>query len=226
MVLQRSINLPRFARAVARRCTPRRWADKRHVRCEGGGSRPALSSRSLVRGPSDRQEWAHMSINAAIFRVSELEMECLRTCSAEDIDAFTENWFWSDYPRAFELEKAFAAVHFLLTGKELDDTTAADRPLSFISDADDGFGERLGYDLGYGPCRLFSPATVIEIERALRDLPDQIIEQRLADPALARIHAGGSDPETSHELSESARALRGFVRDTVAAREGLLVAIF
>jgi hypothetical protein len=162
-----------------------------------------------------------MSINGQVVRVSDLEMKRLRTSSAEEIEAFTEKWFWSDYPRAFEFEKAFAEVHFLLTGKGLDDATAADRPLSFISDADRDFGERLVYDSGYGPFRLFSPATVTEIDRALRDLPDQVIEQRLAISALGFIH-----PETLRELRESVRALRGFVSDTVAAREGMVVAIF
>jgi hypothetical protein len=165
-----------------------------------------------------------MSINVAIVRVSSTEMDSLRTSSSEDIDALTENWFWSDYPRALELEKSFAAVHFLLTGRELEETTAADRPLSFISDADEGFGERIPYDLGYGPCRLFSPELVTEIEGALRDLPDEVVEYRLVDPTLASVYGGGSDSETCDRLREAARAVRGFVSDTEAACEGLLVA--
>lgn len=94
-----------------------------------------------------------MSVNGAMVRISADELAWFRTADDQAIVEKTDNWFWSDEPRALNLAKMFVGVHFLLTG--VDPSVASGEPISFLGNQ--AYGEELHNDFGYGPVACFRP---------------------------------------------------------------------
>lgn len=165
-----------------------------------------------------------MSVNGAMIRISPEELEWFRTADDEAIEEKTDGWFWSDDGRALNLAKRYAGVQFLLSGVD----EPSEGPLSFLSNQD--YGERLAYEFGYGPARVFPPDAVHEIYRALQGLPADVVEQRLADPALHEVYPfvsrGGVDDEDRASLAQLLDESRAYIAATAAANDALMVAIF
>jgi Domain of unknown function (DUF1877) len=167
-----------------------------------------------------------MSVNGAMVRISPEELAWFRAASEDAIEEKTEDWFWSDEPpRAFNLAKLYVGVHFLLTG--VDHCEDTDGPLSFLGNQE--YGEDLNNDFGYGPGRVFPPDAVHEIHRALQALSADVVQQRLADPALAEVYPftmRGMDDEDRATLASLFDESRAYVAATAAANDALMVAIF
>jgi hypothetical protein len=84
-----------------------------------------------------------------------------------------DQWRPSDKPTAFDVDKAWQGIHFLLTGD-----WEGDGPLSFILHG----GREIAEDLGYGPAHGFTSSEVKEIDAALRNIEPAALYER-ADPA-------------------------------------------
>lgn len=166
-----------------------------------------------------------MSVNGAMIRISPAELDWFRVADEEAIEEKTEDWFWSDAPRALNFAKRYAGVHFLLTG--IDHSEEVDGPLSFLGNQ--SYGENLSYEFSYGPARVFPPQAVHEIQRALEALSAEVVAQRLHDPALAEVYPfaiRGLDDEDRQSLEQLLAESREYIAATAAAGDALMVAIF
>lgn len=120
-------------------------------------------------------------------------------------------------PASFDVDKAWHAVHFTLTG----DAWAPLGPFGQIVFGGEPFGE----DVGYGPPRLLSPEAVVTAARALAELPPDQFESQLDFAALQAhdIYPSIWDREPdAEELVEYVRAGYAVIRDrfTTAAGAG------
>lgn len=173
-----------------------------------------------------------MSVNGAVVRITDEDLEWLRKHGPEDdgTEDFgadgdrTDGWFWSDDPRACELEKAYAAVHYLLTGTEED----GEGWVSFLGNQQ--LGEEVRYEFAYGPGRAFEPDAVQAIAAALDAVPQETLLHRLYGAALGEVYpfsVRGVDvtDEDRHWAMVALEKLRTFMRTAAAERARVLVAI-
>lgn len=97
---------------------------------------------------------------------------------AADPDAFFE---YLDTPTdagdLIDFDKAWQALHFLLTGS----AWAGEGPLTFLLHA----GREIGEDAGYGPVRLASLSEVHAFRNALTELDDAALRRRYDPAAMA-----------------------------------------
>ena len=123
----------------------------------------------------------------------------------------------------FDADKAWHAIHFLLTGT----AWGGQPPLGFILHGGTTLGSE---DLGHGPARAFTAREVCVIAAALRALPSQVLGERFDPAALAAAeiypgvwHAppGADDPRSF--VVEYYEALRAFVLDAAQSGEAMLV---
>jgi hypothetical protein len=84
-----------------------------------------------------------------------------------------DDWQPAEKPVAFDVDKAWQGIHFLLTGSDWE----GDGPLAFILHG----GREISEDLGYGPAHGFSSSEVKTIDAALRDVDGASLFAR-ADP--------------------------------------------
>jgi hypothetical protein len=133
-----------------------------------------------------------------------------------------------DHPEDFgpfvdlDVDKAWHAIHFLLTGTAWD----GDTPWNFVAVG----GTELGEDLGYGPARGFTAAEVRIIAAALESLPPEALLQRFDSSRLmtAEIYPEiwdrpAEQDDTQSYILENYDALRDFVCGAAKSNEALLV---
>lgn len=115
------------------------------------------------------------------------------------------------------LDKAWHAIHFLLTGTAWD----GDLPAGFLL-AGTPIGDE---DLGYGPARLLDPAQVREVADLLRATDRATLWARWDSEAIAKLEIYGVDPKRPASEEEYVGAhyevLRQYVLDAAARGEGL-----
>jgi hypothetical protein len=88
----------------------------------------------------------------------------------EQIISHEEDWAEGEEGNPFDLDKAWHAIHFMLTGSAWE----GQPPLNFLLQ-----GESLeGFDTGYGPARYYTGETVQEIAIALGPLTWDAIKSR------------------------------------------------
>jgi hypothetical protein len=148
----------------------------------------------------------------------------MRRCRPADIDALrasgdAANKFvapddFADIPEdeLIDLDKAWHAIHFLLTGK----ADEAGLPSGGLF-----AGEEIGEDWGMGPPRLLSPADVKVFASFLADKPDDFVEQAMDFSKLreADIYPNMWDEKGEiliEYVSANFRSLKSF---TIAAAE-------
>lgn len=168
-----------------------------------------------------------MSMNGAIVRLSDDDLAWLRGYSeADDSDSAdgsedrSDGWFFADNPNVYELEKAFAGVHFLLSGATLG---GGDGVLSFI--ANEALGEAVPWDGGYGPGRVFDAAAVRSIADAIESLSAKPVKMRLASSDLAATYPFSRplEDEDKEWLLAVLQGLMTFMRK--AANDGVAVLV-
>ncbi|MBA4147556.1 MAG: YfbM family protein [Verrucomicrobia bacterium] len=81
-----------------------------------------------------------------------------------------DQWEPSDKPTAFDVDKAWQGIHFLLTGSDWE----GDGPLAFILHG----GREIPEDLGYGSPHGFTSSEVRVIDAALRDVEASALYER------------------------------------------------
>ena len=94
----------------------------------------------------------------------------------EDPDGVGDLLESDDDVASVDLDKAWHAIHWMLTG-------SADPTPAVASSVILG-GEPVGEDIGYGPARILSPAGVGAVAAALRDLDASTLRARLHGPAM------------------------------------------
>ncbi len=124
--------------------------------------------------------------------------------------------------RECALDRAWQAIHFVLTGELDGDGTG---PLGFLL----GGGADVGdLDLGYGPARAFRASEVAAIAQELGPVSPEVFAARLDHGAMVDegIYGVGDDEDEDREYILGAfQELRAFVLAAVEAREGLIVAL-
>lgn len=128
---------------------------------------------------------------------------------------------WQPGPaEAFDVDKAWHGIHFLLTGSEWEGAG----PLAFVLHG----GREIKHDLGYGSPHGFSAAEVKEIARALADLDLKALYER-ADPAeftrleiYPTIYNSEPKEECIGYVIDNLKDLREFVQQTAAANRALI----
>jgi hypothetical protein len=159
-----------------------------------------------------------------------------RRLSGEDLSRLREepglvaDYLQGEEPEGFgpfadlDVDKAWHAIHFLLTGSAWE----GDPPLNFIVIG----GSDVGDDLGYGPARGLSSDEVRNLAGALRAIPPDALLQRFDPAALtaANIYPEIWDRPPEEDdirgyVSEYYDQLRSFVLDAAVEDEALLIAM-
>ena len=175
-----------------------------------------------------------MSMNGVIVRLTESDLAWLRnytpgrTGQSDDESGVrpsgdrTEAWFSADNPNAYELEEAFAGVHFLLTGSH----SGGDGPPSFVANA--AYGESVPYDLGFGPGRVFESPAVGAIADSIESLSAKAVRQRLESDELRSLHPFAQRPLEDDDKEWLLAVLQGlmtFMRRAATDGVPVLVAV-
>lgn len=138
--------------------------------------------------------------------------------SAKKVDA--DAWKPSAKAEAFDVDKAWHGIHFLLTGSDWE----GEGPLAFILHG----GREIKHDLGYGPPHGFNATDVKEIARALATLDLPALYDK-ADPAeftrleiYPTIYNSEPKEECIGYVIDNLKDLREFVQKTAAADRALI----
>lgn len=133
-----------------------------------------------------------------------------------------EDFLYSDEVQESEslldVDKAWHAVHFLLTGSPW----GGEQPLKSVVLG----GEEIGEDAGYGPARLVSAETVRAIDQAIAGIDKTELEGRFDADALnkAEIYPEGWGTEDVGYVSGAFEEIKEFYR--AAATNGDAVLLF
>src|ERR1700749_638317 len=73
-------------------------------------------------------------------------------------------------PNLVDIDKAWAGILFLLTGKNFDDVDCLNHPLSKVFFTDQLIDEN--QDMGYGPANYLTPAQVAQINKQISTLTE------------------------------------------------------
>jgi hypothetical protein len=125
---------------------------------------------------------------------------------------------------SIDLDKAWQGIHFLLTGTAWE----GEYPLSFLVNGGRFVGN---IDVGLGPARVFTTKETREVFDALDALSDEVLKARFDMPAMI---ANGVFPwiwkdepppedETVGSLTHHLQVLRGFLRQAVNDKVGMVV---
>jgi hypothetical protein len=137
-----------------------------------------------------------------------------------DSKPLQDGWVPSEKAIAFDVDKAWQGIHFLLTGSDWE----GDGPLAFILHG----GREIAENLGYGSPHGFTSVEVRAIDDALQKInADALCEQ--ADPAKfaeLELYPQIWDREPKQEcvgyVIEHLKALQKFVGETAKTGRGLI----
>ena len=166
-----------------------------------------------------------MSMNGNFLLVSDDEISNLVT-APETVHAFLESRVYeAEKPQDHvEIDKAWHALHFLLTGT----AWGGAPPLDFIAMGGEAVGDE---DVGYGPARVLRAGDVVTLDRALEELPTSKVVSRYdaAKMVALEIYPGGwdhLDPQKGDEFGYVSGAyddVRALVHKGAAGARGLLI---
>ena len=161
-----------------------------------------------------------MSIICALQQVTEAEIRDLLS-RPERIYALLEASEAGEAPET-DLDKAWHAIHFLLTGSAED----GDEPLCYLMMGGQQIGDE---DVGYGPARALLPDEVKSFDAALSQVtgadlvqrfnPDQMMTQKIYPEIWDR---SAEDPVLDYVV-DYYEILRSFVREASDAGNGLII---
>jgi len=121
-----------------------------------------------------------------------------------------------------DVDKAWHAIHFLLTGS----AWGGEPPLNFIASG----GTEIGDDVGYGPARALDAVEVAALAAALESVPVDALLERFDPAALtaASVYPNIWDRPAEEDdargyVGEYYETLRAFVLDAASEREALLI---
>ena len=134
-----------------------------------------------------------------------------------------DDWQPSEKPTAFDVDKAWQGIHFLLTGSDWE----GDGLLSFILRG----GREIAEDLGYGPAHGFTSAEVRAIDAALQKVDSAALYER-ADPTeftkheiYPQIWAREPKEQCIGYVIEYFNSLKKFVGEVAQSGRGLIAYI-
>jgi hypothetical protein len=140
------------------------------------------------------------------------------------VDALVDEAYEQHGAHSVDVEKAWHALHYLLTGTAWEGTP----PLDFIVCG----GVELGEDQGYGPPRGFAPDEVARLAAALEPIGVDTLVARFDGPRMDELEiypAGGwadfdpSDPERFGYVSGAFEQLKALLRRGRDEHHALLV---
>ena len=160
-----------------------------------------------------------MGMSAVLQRVDKSELAVLR-----ERPQTIEEWLFEESQtlpkRHVDLDKAWHALHFLLTGNlEPDGTPIGDAILG---------GDPIGPDLGYGPARVISADYAKEIHQAIDSIDIEAAYSKLDPDAaqLSMVYCGFEfDPEEVTYLADYFNQLKAFYADAAQHEQAIIAYI-
>jgi len=159
-----------------------------------------------------------MHVSGAIVRIDAHDLGVLR--QVVDSPASIELEFNPEDPGTYELEKSFAAMHFLLTGQAL----GGEGPLSFLTN------EALGWAVPFAPsgkrARVLEATLVARVADAIEAISAPALVARLDSPELRALEPFvGAELADEHKewLLAVIQGLMTFMRQTADAGGAVLV---
>lgn len=160
-----------------------------------------------------------MGMTASFVAVSPRELEALRADAATAPDFFAERLGQQNAPGVIDIDKSWAAIHFMLTGEQWGGKPPESLPVLG--------GTEIGESMGYGPVRYLVPAEVKAASEVLEALPASQLKERFIPERLeeAEIYPAGIWLDEGLEgfdyIEHWYEQLRTFYR--LAARDGSAV---
>lgn len=120
----------------------------------------------------------------------------------------------------FELDKAWHAVHYLLTGSAWE----GEAPLNFICHGGQEVGD---IDTGYGPARALGADEVLDIANALEGIDAETLAQRFDPVEMEKLDIYPSiwqhEPDALAFCTGSFTAMKDFIDRTAERGYGMLI---
>lgn len=137
-----------------------------------------------------------MGMTASFVAVSPAELESLINDATDLSDLLFERLGESEPSQAVDIDKSWAAIHFMLTGSQWGGNPPESLPILG--------GVEIGPDIGYGPARYLDPSSVQKAYAVLYALPTDELKKRFIPEKLeaADIYPSGIWIEEGEEGSE------------------------
>lgn len=120
----------------------------------------------------------------------------------------------------FELDKAWHAIHYLLTGSAWE----GEAPLNFICQGGQEVGD---IDTGYGPARALGADEVLDIANALEGIDAAVLAQRFDPEEMEKLEIYPSiwqdEPDALEFCTGSFTAMKDFIDRTAERGDGILI---
>lgn len=164
-----------------------------------------------------------MGMTAAFVAISPAELEELRSDTGRVDEIFFGRLRERNATSSVDIDKSWAAIHFMLTGEPWGGTPPESLPVLG--------GTEIGCDKGYGPVRYLEPSRVKEASAVLEGLPPQELKKRFIPAKLeeAGVYPSGIWEDEGEEgfeyIAHWYEQLRTFYRSAAQQGNAVLLAI-
>ena len=117
-----------------------------------------------------------MGMTASFASISPTELEELKEDATNASDLLFERVGLDDVESGVDIDKSWAAIHFMLTGSQWEGSEPERLPILG--------GTEIGADIGYGPARYLTPEQVVKAHGVLASLPAAELKKRFMPAKL------------------------------------------
>jgi hypothetical protein len=117
-----------------------------------------------------------MGMTASFASISPTELEELKEDATNAPDLLFERVGLDDVESGVDIDKSWAAIHFMLTGSQWEGAEPERLPVLG--------GTEIGADIGYGPARYLTPEQVVAAHGVLDSLPAAELKKRFIPAKL------------------------------------------
>jgi len=126
-----------------------------------------------------------MGMTASFASITPTELEALKEDASNTSDLLFERVSTGDVTSGVDIDKSWAAIHFMLTGSQWGGSEPESLPVLG--------GTEIGADIGYGPARYLTPEQVLAAHQVLQLMPAAELKKRFIPTKLeeANIYPSG-----------------------------------
>jgi Domain of unknown function (DUF1877) len=117
-----------------------------------------------------------MGMTASFASVTPTELEALKKDATNASDLLFDRVNSGDVTSGVDIDKSWAAIHFMLTGSQWGGSEPQSLPVLG--------GTEIGADIGYGPARYLTPEQVLAAHRVLDPIPAEELKKRFIPAKL------------------------------------------
>jgi len=165
-----------------------------------------------------------MSMICCLIDVDEAQINEL-LANPDGVDAFVEEWFEGEEIRGIDLDKAWHAIHFLLT----ESAWEGEEPLCYLVKSGEEIGDE---DVGYCPARALRPNQIADWADALSAISSDDLRKRFDPEAMMKAEIypeiwdrAPEDDGILGYLLEHYEALRSFIERTKNDNKGMIITL-